>query len=125
MIDIRLRRTRWILGGGLALVALGAVLLVNSRQCAIVVYNETAQPLSGLSVMAPGFIWRVKLLEAGESRSTGLPVNLAETTLVVHQGRAGDRGHEVWFEAGPGRRLILRIWPDGTVEADRQDPWWE
>ena len=125
MMDLRMRRTRWLLGGGIGLVALLLFVGVSSRRCSMIVYNETGAALHGLSIAGPGFMWRVETLDGGTSRRRAISPTLETSTFVVHRGLAGDLGQEIWFEAGPGRRLIIRIWPDGTIEADRHQPWWE
>lgn len=125
MIDFRLRRTRW-LAGGIALVVVAAlVTLGQSRSCSIVVYNESETPREGVTVMAPGFIWRVPPLAGRESRARRVDAAVPSGRFVVHLGRAAEPEREIWFEPGPGRRLVIRVWRDGLIESDVQAPWWE
>lgn len=125
MIDFRLRRTRWLTGGIALVVVVALVTLFQSRSCSIVVYNESETPREGVTVMAPGFVWRVPPLAGTESRSRRVDTDPASGRFVVHLGRANEPEHEIWFEPGPGRRLVIRIWRDGLIESDVQTPWWE
>lgn len=91
----------------------------------MVVYNESAISREGVFVRAPGFNWPVPPLAGRESRRQGLSADLPPGSFEVHLGRAGESGVEVWFEPGPGRRLVIRVWHDGLVETDVRRAWWE
>lgn len=120
-----MRRTRWLLAGiGLLLLA-GVMLGLTSRRCKVVVYNESAEVRAGILVTNGGFQWRVKSMGPGQSRSTGVPASQPGDAWVVHAGRAAEGAVESWFEPGPGRRLVIRIWPDGSVDFDATPAWWE
>ena len=125
MIDWRMRRTRWLLGGVSLFVVAVVTLGVTSRRCELVVYNESAEERAGIMIASGGFQWRVKALEPGQSRSTRVPVDLPGGAWIVHTGRAAEGSPESWFEPGPGRRLVVRVWPDGSVDFDAAQAWWE
>lgn len=125
MIDFRLRRTRWLVGGLAVLTLVAVVIVIQSRACTVVVYNESETPREGVAVSAPGFQWRVPPLAGRESRQRKVPAAVGGGSFAVQLGRAGEPGQEIWFEPGPGRRLVVRVWRDGLVEADAQAAWWE
>ncbi|MCC5023376.1 MAG: hypothetical protein J6386_11560 [Candidatus Synoicihabitans palmerolidicus] len=125
MIDLRMRRVRWILGGViLSMVAVG-VGGWNSRRCAIVIYNESTVDRAGVSVHGERTVWRVPRLDAERSRRRNVDIKVPASKWVVHLGRAGDVGTEAWFEPAPGRKMIVRIWPDDKVEIQVIEAWWE
>lgn len=125
MIDFSLQRTRWIGGIVAALVLSLGLLAWNSRKCEIVVYNEAAVPRGGVVLLHEDWRWEVEQLPAEGSRHQTVPASLEEGTWRVLLGQAGDAEREVWFAPGPGRRLIVRIRWDGTVDHDVRPAWWE
>lgn len=125
MIDWQMRRTRWLLAGiGLLLLA-GVMLGLASRRCEVVVYNESAEVRAGILVTSAGFQWRVKSMDPGQSRSTEVSAIQPGDAWVVHTGRVAEGVGESWFEPGPGRRLVIRVWPDGSIDFDAVTAWWE
>jgi len=125
VIDWRMRRTRWLLGATAMLLVALFWLGMASRRCEVIVYNESAEVRAGIMISSGGFQWRVKTLEPGQSRSKGVPANLPGEAWIVHTGRISEGVPESWFEPGEGRRLVVRVWPDGSVEFDATPAWWE
>lgn len=69
--------------------------------------------------------WEVELLPAEGSRRRTVPNDVAGGTWRVGLGQTGDPGRELWFEPGPGRRLMVHIRRDGTIRYDTRPAWWE
>ncbi len=120
-----MRRIRWLLLGVGSVVLAGIILGLASRRCEVVVYNESAETRAGIMIAGGEFTWRVPALDPGQSRRQSVPTDLAGVAWVVHTGRAAEGSAESWFEPGPGRRLIVRVWPDGSVDFDPIAAWWE
>ena len=108
-----------------SLLLAGLVLGVTSRRCEVVVYNESAEVRAGVLVTGGGFEWRVESMDPGESRSANVPTTHSGDAWVVNTGRAVEGESESWFEPAPGRRLVIRIWPAGSVDFDATPAWWE
>jgi len=125
VIDFSLQRTRWVVGISLALVAAVMLLIASSRRCEIVVYNDSAVLRGGGVVYHDARRWEVGHLPPDGSRQRPGPASLAEGSWRILLGPAGDEGREIWFKPGPGRRLIVRIRWDDTVEYDVRPAWWE
>lgn len=124
-MDFRLRRVRWLAGAAVLLVVALTVGVFNSRRCLVVVYNQASFVRSGVQLSGSGEVWRVKSIEPEQSLSRGIPADTPEGVWHIRQGGPDAEETEVWFEPGPGRRLVVHIWPDGRVEVHPQDAWWE
>ena len=125
MIDLRMRRVRWLVGGGALLLAALAGFTLASRRCAVIVYNETTEPLAGVIVGGSGFDWQVPLMESGQSRVKGIDAGAPGGSWTARVGRAAEVSGETWFEPGPGRRLIIRVWSGELIELEMMKAWWE
>ena len=125
MIDLRMKRVQWALGGALLLLAGLLMAVFNHRRCEVVIYNEAAFERSGLVVTGGGESWMVEPLHAEGSRQHRVAVDTAGETWGVHLRAGAAPLGETWFEPGPGRRLIVRIWPDDSVEFQVLGAWWE
>jgi len=125
VIDFSLQRTRWIGGIAVALVVAVGLLVWSSRRCQVVIYNDAAAPRGGVVLQHPDWRWEVARLPAEGSLHQSIPTALAEGTWQVVLGQPGDDERELWFAPAPGRRLIIRIRWDGSVEHDVRPAWWE
>ena len=125
MIDLRMKRVQWAAGAVLLVVGSLLVAVMNNRRCDVVIYNEAAFERVGVVVSGGSETWFVEPLPAEGSRRWRVDADAAGRTWAVQLRRGAEAPTETWFEPGPGRRLIVRIWPHDSVELQVVDAWWE
>jgi len=109
----------------IGLAVTGLIAFVNSDTSTIVVYNETGNPLPPLLIRACDQTKTFASLADQESICFVLKPNGAES--VIHLELATD---PPWKWEGEnirphgGRRVSIRLLPDGQVEAFDQISWW-
>lgn len=120
-----MRRVRWAAGIIVLMLVVSVLVGWSSRRCLIVVYNDAPEPREGVSIQAPGLQWRLQSLPSWSSRTRTVSSRVPEGTFIIHLGRAGDLGHELWFAPSPGHRLIVRVSRDGLIDTQVIEPWWD
>ncbi|GAB5558378.1 MAG: hypothetical protein SynsKO_00250 [Synoicihabitans sp.] len=125
MIDPRMSRTRWLIAAIVTIIAAVGIYYGQSRRCVVVVHNLSDTPRNGVVLSTSGFRWSVDEIPGESSRSRSVDSEDTGQIWWVHLGQANDAGTEVVFLPAPGRRLIVRIWRDGSIDYDVRSPWWE
>ena len=113
-----------ILFAGVALA--GVIAFDNSDTSTIVVYNETGYPLPPLLLRACG--QEKSFAGLGERESVQFVLKPSGGETAVHLELATDpawRWDGTLIQPRGGRRVTIRLWPGGQVEAFTETSWWQ
>jgi hypothetical protein len=119
----RRRRTVGLAAAGLLLAA--AALFRLESGGAIVVYNDTGEPLAGVAVAVGTVSWDCGPLEPRESRRWHPPAEAAGEVQVVVEGWPAPLPTGAVVAPGGGARLAVRLGTLQTVRASETRPWWQ
>jgi hypothetical protein len=120
------RRRRRIVGTAAAGALLVAAALFRLESgAALVVYNDTGEPLSGVAVAVGSVSWDCGPLDPRESRRWHPPAAAAGEVLVVVDGWTVPLPTGAVVAPGSGAQLAVRLGPLQTVSASETRPWWQ
>lgn len=118
----RRRRTVAVLAA--AILAAAAALFLLESGGAIVVYNDTGEPLPGVAVVVGAASWDAGPLEPRESRRWAPPRGAGGPVQVVVDGWAAPIVVGPAYPADGSLRLTLRLGPLQTATAAEARAWW-
>lgn len=123
----RKRRFWGALAASLLATAILLTAICRGQQTRIFFINQSSEPLPSLTVSAAGHTHSVPVLDGEASHRWVLPSGGSAAPVVIFSNSSSGA---TWNWEGPvidpdsASRLILHIWPDGTVEESNSSSFW-
>lgn len=115
------RRIAFLAGALLA----GALLLgwLESGK-SVVIYNDTPEPVAGVTIRVASIVWNIDTLAPGESRRWHPPAGAAGDLFVTAANWGEGRPVVVSFEPQKSGNLIVHLGALGTITSSTESTWW-